>query len=199
MTLTRLARLLSRTALPLLLAFAAGQSAMAQPAKPADDPDTLVLSDTLEYDDIKRSSVFTGNVILTRGPLTLTADRLLMHEDAEGFQHGTATVEGGKLVVVRQEMPEKFEVLEAKGVRSEYNGKTEEFTMIGKAVVTRYICGKRFDSVQGERVIYRQKTDTYQAFGGPNSAAQGGRVRSLTKPRAQAEAAVAACRKSGGA
>ena len=199
MTLTRLARLLSRTALPLFLALAAGQAAAAQPASPADDPDTLVLSDTLEYDDIKRSSVFTGNVILTRGPLTLTADRLLMNEDAEGFQHGTATVEGGKLVVVRQEMPEKFEVLEAKGVRSEYNGKTEEFTMIGKAVVTRYICGKRFDSVQGERVVYRQKTDTYQAFGGPNSAAQGGRVRSLTKPRAQAEAAVAACRKSGGA
>src|SRR5690606_10420664 len=172
--------------------------AAAQQASNQQEPDTLVVSDTLIYDDNAKESVFTGNVVLTRGNMTLHSDRLAMREDAEGFQFGTATVEGGKLVVLRQENPEKFEVLEAKGLRAEYNGKSEEIEMIGKAVITRFICGKPFDNIQGERVIYRQKTETYQAFGGPNSAAPGGRVRSLATPRARADAAIEACRKQKG-
>ncbi|HLT98757.1 MAG TPA: lipopolysaccharide transport periplasmic protein LptA [Burkholderiaceae bacterium] len=172
--------------------------ALAQQGGNQEEPDTLVVSDTLIYDDNAKESVFTGNVVLTRGNMTLHSDRLAMREDAEGFQFGTATVEGGKLVLLRQENPEKYEVLEAKGLRAEYNGKTEEIEMIGKAVITRFICGKPFDNIQGERVIYRQKTETYQAFGGPNSAAPGGRVRSLATPRARADAAVAACRKQKG-
>lgn len=163
--------------------------------KPAEEPDTLILSDTLNYDDIKKESVFTGNVIMTRGLMTLHSDKLIMREDAEGFQYGTATVEPGKLVHIRQENPEKFEVIEAQGLRGEYDGKKEELEMIGQAVVTRYVCGKPFDNIKGERVIYKQKTDTYQAYGGPNSAASGGRVRSLAQPRAKADAAAAECQK----
>src|SRR3546814_6340974 len=96
---------------------------------------------------------------MTRGLMTLHSDKLIMREDAEGFQHGTATVGPGKLVHIRQEDPAKFEVIEAQGLRSEYNGKKEELEMIGQAVITRYVCGKPFDNVTGERVIYRQKTD----------------------------------------
>lgn len=186
-------RLLLATTAACCLAFTASP-ALAQQGSGAEEPDTLIISDTLNYDDINKESVFTGNVVLTRGNMTLHSDRLAMREDAEGFQHGTATVEGGKLVFLRQENPEKFEVLEARGQRAEYNGKTEEIEMIGKAIVTRYICGKPFDNIQGERVIYRQKTETYRAFGGPNSAAPGGRVRSLATPRARADAAIEACR-----
>ncbi len=160
-----------------------------------DEPDTLILSDTLNYDDVKKESVFTGNVIMTRGQMTLHSDTLIMREDAEGYQYGTATVGPNKLVEVRQENPEKFEVIEARGLRGEYNGKTEEVEMIGQAVVTKFVCGKPFDKISGERVIYNQRTDTYQAFGGPQSAAAGGRVRSLVKPSAKADAAAAACQK----
>jgi len=163
--------------------------------KPAEQPDTVVLSDTLNYNDLKKESVFTGNVVMTRGLMTLRADKLTAHQDAEGFQYGTATVGPGKLVFVRQENPEKFEVIEARGLRAEYNGKTEEFEMIGKAVVTRFVCGKPFDSISGERVKYNQKTDVYQAFGGPDSAAAGGRVRSIAQPGAKVDAAVAECSK----
>jgi len=180
------------------LALALPPATWAQQGAGQEEPDTLIISDTLNYDDINKESVFTGNVVLTRGNMTLHSDRLSMREDAEGFQHGTATVEGGKRVFLRQENPEQFEVLEARGERAEYNGKTEEVEMIGKAIITRFICGKPFDNIQGERVIYRQKTETYQAFGGPNSAAPGGRVRSLATPRARADAAIAACKQQGG-
>lgn len=163
--------------------------------KPAEEPDTLVLSDTLNYNDLKKESVFTGNVVMTRGLMTLRSDTLSMHEDANGFQYGTATVGPNKLVFVRQENPAKYEVIEAKGLRAEYNGKTDDFEMIGKAVVTRFVCGKPFDTISGERVKYNQKTDIYEAYGGPNSAAAGGRVRSVAQPGAKIDAAVAECSK----
>ena len=56
-------------------------------------------------------------------------------------------------------------------------------------------CGKPFDTIRGERVRYNEKSGTYEAHGGPNSAAAGGRVRSVAEPRAKADAAIAECRK----
>jgi len=164
---------------------------------PEEEPDTVILSDTLNYDDTAKESVFTGNVIMTRGLLTLKADELTMSEDAEGFQHGTATMDSG-LVHVRQENPEDYEVIEGQGQRGIYNGRTQEIELIGQATITRFVCGKPFDNIQGERIVYREASNTYQAYGGANSAAHGGRVRSLAQPRARSEAAAAECaRKSG--
>lgn len=164
-----------------------------------EEPNTLILSDTLHYDDVKRQSTFTGNVVMTRGLMTLHADRLEMREDAEGFQYGVATVNAGNRVYIRQDRPETFEVIEGRGQRGEYDGKNEQIDLIGQAVITRFVCGKPFDSISGQRIRYNQKTDTYEAFGGPDSAAAGGRVRSLAVPRARTDAAVQACRKSQGA
>lgn len=178
-------------------ATAAAPTAATAPAStPAAEPDTLILSDTLHYDDVKKESTFTGNVILTRGTMTLRSDKLVTHEDADGFQFGTATAEKSGLVHIRQENPEKFETIKGSGVRVEYDGKTEDVTLIGQAVITRYVCGKPFENLRGARVIYHQKTSTYEAFGGSNSAGEGGRVRSLTQPRARVDEATAECQKA---
>jgi lipopolysaccharide export system protein LptA len=166
----------------------------ATPTAPKEDPSTQILSDTLHYDDIKRESTFTGNVVMTRGLMTMNSDVLSLKEESDGAQFGTATVQPGKRVFIRQERPENFEVLEGVGQRAEYNGRDEIFDLIGQAVVTRFICGQKFDTVSGQRVRYSQKTDIYEAFSGPDSANTGGRVRSIAQPRARADAAVAECR-----
>src|SRR5699024_7006671 len=160
------------------------------------DPDTIVLSDTLDYDDNERESIFTGNVIMTRGDMTLHADKLVLVEDEDGYQYGTATVSTRPPVHIRQENPEEFEVIEAQGKRGEYDGKTEELTVIGQAVVTRFICGKPTDTIRGERVVYKQQTNTYHAYSGPESAAPKGRVRSLVQPRSKSDAAMEDCRQA---
>jgi len=180
----------------LVAASATAGAQNAAPTSPAADPDTLVLSDALRYDDIKRTSVFTGNVVMTRGEMTLTADQLDLREDDDGFQHGVATVAAGKRVHIRQARPERFEVIEAQGARGVYNGKTEQIDIIGQAVITRFICGEPFDTISGQRVRYHQKSDTYEAYGDPNAANQDGRVRSLAMPRARINAAIAQCRAS---
>lgn len=169
--------------------------AMAQ-KNPSEEPDTLILSDTLEYNDNTRESIFTGNVVMTRGLMTLMADKLVMREDADGFQYGTATVQGGKRVVVRRETPENFELIEATGLRAEYSSKTDTIEMVGQAVVSKFICGKPMDTIRGERVKYNQTTNVYQAVGGAGSAAEGGRVRSLVTPGAKADKAIADCKKN---
>jgi len=183
----------------LLLAAACAHASAAQaqggaaPAN-AEEPSTLILSDTLHYDDIKRLSIFTGNVVMTRGLMKLNADRLEVREDQAGNQYGTATANKGKMVTIRQERPETFEMLEGVGLRAEYDSTKSQFDLIGQAVVTRFICGKPFDTIRGQRVRYNDKTGVYEAQGGPESAAEGGRVRSLAQPRAKTDAAIAACR-----
>lgn len=162
-------------------------------AQPAE-PDTVILSDTLDYDDTKRQSIFNGNVILTRGNLNLHADKVEVNETANGAQHAVATVKGNGRVLARQESPEKYEIIKGEGLRAEFNSATEQLTLIGQATLTRSICGKVIDNISGERVVYNKKTDTYQALGGPQSANNEKRVRSVARPRAQIEQAIAECK-----
>lgn len=189
-TLALLAILMGLTITP-----AGAQTPKASTTAPAAaEPDTLILSDTLHYDDLKKESTFTGNVVLTRGAMTLRADTLVTHEDAQGYQFGTATASKGKLVHIRQDSPEKFEVLQASGLRAEYNGQTGDVEVIGQAIITRTVCGKPFDNIRGQRVIYHQKSNTYEAYGGAGSASPDGRVRSLAQPRSKVDQAMAECK-----
>lgn len=166
----------------------------ASPQGKAAEPDTIILSDTLHYDDVNKTSTFTGNVVLTRGAMTLRADKLVTHEDAQGNQFGTATADKGGTVTIRQENPEKFETLIATGQQADYAGQAGDITLTGQATVTRQVCGQTFDNVRGAKIIYHDKTGTYEAFGGQNSAAAGGRVRSLAQPQSRIDQAVAKCR-----
>lgn len=193
-----------KTLPPALLAASAAcclalsvQAAAAQ-NKAADskaaEPDTVILSDTLHYDDVSKTSTFTGNVVLTRGAMTLRADKLVTHEDAQGNQFGTATADKSGIVTIRQENPEKFETLIATGQQADYVGQAGDIILTGQATVTRQICGQMFDNVRGAKIIYHDKTGTYEAFGGKNSAAAGGRVRSLAQPQSRIDQAIAKCR-----
>ena len=123
-SISRLALTLSLCVLSTLTGAATlKESASGKPGDPPKEaPSTLIVSDTLHYDDTKSESTFTGNVVMTRGLLTLNSDVLQMHEDKDGFQFGTATVDKGKRVFIRQDRPDTFEVLEGIGDRAEYDG-----------------------------------------------------------------------------
>lgn len=181
------------SALALSLTVSISSYAYAQ-TKPEQEPETLVLSDTLNYDDVSKTTQFRGNVILTRGLFRLTSDNLDIIEDAEGFRHGKATMNNSNLVELIEEDLENYETIRAFGLKAEYNGKTEVVKMIGQAVVTRYVCGQAIDNVRGEQVVYNSKNKTYAALGGPQSP-EPGRVRSIVQPRSKANSAVEACRK----
>jgi lipopolysaccharide export system protein LptA len=181
--------------MPNAYAQSTGLKSMMTNETPEEAPFTQILSNSLSYDDLDKQSTFTGQVIMTRGLLNMHADILKLREDSEGFQHGTALADEGKRVYIRQEKPETFEIMQGLGERAEYNGKAQTFELIGRAILTRYICGQPFDNVSGDQVKYSEKTETYQAFGGSKSENPGGQVRSIAQPRAKVDAAIEACQK----
>lgn len=168
---------------------------VAQAAAPALEQDvpTLIDSDVLEYDDARQVSVFTGNVVLTRGQLTLQAHRLELRQAPNGDQFATATAQGSKQVFVRQTNPDHVEVVEGYADRAEYDSSTSMLEFIGHAVVSRLACGQMVDQVRGERIQYNQETEVYTASGGQQAGAPNRRVRTVIGPRQQSSQAVTRC------
>ena len=201
-TTHRLTRAASALAAGVLLALAlAGQPAQAQ-APIQNDVPTLIDSDTLEYDDTTQTSIFTGNVVLTRGDLTLRADRLELRQDAEGNQFAKATANGKQQVFVRQVQPDSVELVEGTGDRAEYDSQSETIQLIGHARIQRLACGQLLDEIRGERVRYNQKTDVYTATGGKQAGTAGNRVRTVIQSREKSDKIITSCtpaQASGGA
>jgi lipopolysaccharide export system protein LptA len=47
-------------------------------------------ADSVTVNDAKKTSTYVGNVILTQGTLVIHADKLIVREDNNGFQHSTS-------------------------------------------------------------------------------------------------------------
>lgn len=154
-----------------------------------DNAPTRVVSNSLHYDDKQKTSVFTGDVVMTHGAMTLWSNVLTVHENAQGQRFGTATPLPGQKVIITEDKPETFEVVKGQGLRAEYDGANSQVTLIGQAIVTRYICGKPFDHVTGDRVQYDQQTGAYTAVSDNSS----GRVHSLAVPSNSVDQAIAQC------
>ncbi|NEN74889.1 lipopolysaccharide transport periplasmic protein LptA [Pelistega sp. NLN82] len=159
-----------------------------------EEPEILVVSDSLSYDDINKTSQFTGNVILTRGLMRLTADTLHITTDDKGAQHAQATVSTSPKITIYEERPDTYEIINAEGKLATYDEDTEIMHLKGQAVVTRQICGKTIDLLRGDTITYNSKKGTYLATGGAN-APDKTRVRSVFQARSKADAAIAECRK----
>ncbi|WP_028357671.1 lipopolysaccharide transport periplasmic protein LptA [Brackiella oedipodis] len=180
------------------LCAAQSQSATPAPQKASADADaaneTLVLSDTLDYDDNSKTSVFSGNVILTRGLMRLNADKLEVSEDKQGTKHGKATMnKGSDFIHILQEQPEKYTTIKGQGKVGLYEGEGEVFRLRDQAVVTRFVCGRAVDNVRGHEVIYNSDKGTYRAVADSKQAGQ--RVRSLVLPNDRIKQLTEECRR----
>ena len=47
-------------------------------------------ADTMMVEETKNTSTYEGDVVLTQGSLIINADRLIIREDRQGFQHSTS-------------------------------------------------------------------------------------------------------------
>jgi len=144
---------------------------------------TNVESDKLQYDDLKQISIFTGAVVLTRGTITLKGDRLILSQDPEGYQRGTAT---GRLASFRQKRDGVDEWVEGYAEDIEYDGKTEKVRLTRKAKVRRLEGTRVVDEIDGAVIIYDSLTEQFEVDGrtpaGP-PAPGSGRVRVVIQPR----------------
>jgi len=147
---------------------------------------TQVEADRMRYDDLKQINVFEGTVVLTKGTITLRADRLVLEQDPEGYQHGTAT---GKLAAFRQKREGLDEWIEGQAEEIVYDGKTETVRLVGRAKVRRLAGSQLADEIDGAVIVYDSRTEQFNVDGSPAGSAAGGRVRVTIQPRVEDPAA----------
>jgi lipopolysaccharide export system protein LptA len=160
-------------ALLVLLALWAGAAAaeQADSSKP-----TQIEANRMQADDVRRLTIFEGDVVVTRGTLKIQADKIVVHQDAEGYQHSTAT---GKPVRFRQKLDPKPPAteggwMEGEAQRIEIDDKTGKIELFDAARVNR-----AGDKVAGDYILVDQRADFFSVTPGKG----GGRVSATLQPK----------------
>ena len=87
----------------LLTVFLAAGVALPAAAERADrDKPMNAEADALRYDDLKQTSIFTGNVVITKGTTIIRGAQVEVSQDPEGYQLAVATAAPGKLAYYRK-------------------------------------------------------------------------------------------------
>ncbi len=170
----------SRRAAACLLLAAAVLGTPAVNAERADRSKPVnIEADRLSLDDLKKESVFEGNVQLTQGSLMLRADRVVVRQDEGGFNYAFAT---GTPAYFRQKREGFDEYIEGFAQRLEYDGKQDKVEMFTDARVKKGI-----DEVRGDYISYNAVTEFYEVVGGGTAVATPsnpqGRVRAVIQPK----------------
>lgn len=152
-----------------------------------------VESDALRYDDLQQISVFSGNVLLTKGSIVIRGERLEVRQDPEGFQHGIVTGSAQKQAFFRQKREGLEEFIEGEADTIEYDGKADTVRFVRKAEMRRLRGTTLADEVMGETILYENLTDRFTVDGAPKTAAgPGRRVRVMLTPKPEGTSAAKA-------
>jgi lipopolysaccharide export system protein LptA len=145
-------------------------------------------ADRITVDDAKKVHIFEGNVQLTQGTLSIRCNKLVITQDADGFQKGVATGGPDGLAHFRQKREGKAEYVEGEAETIVHNSKTAKTELFGRAHIKS---GQ--DEVRGQYISYDGKTENYLVSSGPGGtiAPAGGkdsRVRATIQPKTAAPA-----------
>ena len=168
----------------LLLSAYPGRAEKADKDKP-----TNIEANKMSSDDAKRMSIFEGSVVLTKGTVVVRADRIVVQQDAEGFQRTTAH---GKPVRFRQKGDRKGDKdgvwTDGEALRVEIDDRNERIELFERARVTR-----DQDVVNGEYIFLDQRTEFFSVSTAKGAApaaapAPGGRVKAVIQPKSKLDA-----------
>ncbi|WPB57236.1 lipopolysaccharide transport periplasmic protein LptA [Xylophilus sp. GOD-11R] len=191
-------RKINAVLLPLLFCTVffsgAAQAEKADRTKPMN-----VEADALRHDDLAQTSIFTGNVVLTKGTILIRGTRLEVRQDPDGYQFGVVTADPGKRAYFKQKRDTQAgapdEYIEGEGEVIDYDGKQDRVRFTRRAEMHRLQGSTTMDEVHGNVIVYNNVTDVYTVDGSPNSGgaaaasattgAPGGRIRAVLSPRGQ--------------
>jgi len=145
----------------LILLFVLAFSAKAEKAD--KEKPTELEANKMSADDVRRLSIFEGNVVLVKGTMRVLADRIVVRQDAEGYQYATAT---GKPVRFRQRQdprpPEKEGVwMDGEALRIEIDEKASTVKLFENARVDR-----GGDQVAGNYILVDQTSQFFSVSSG---------------------------------
>jgi lipopolysaccharide export system protein LptA len=140
------------------------------------DKPTQVEANKMSADDTRRLNIFEGNVVVTKGTIRLTAERLVVRQDAEGFQFATATGRPARFRQRQDPKPGEKEGiwLEGEALRIELDDRNQKIELFDNARVNR-----GGDEVAGSYISVDQRSEFYQV-----TAGKGDRVKAVIQPKA---------------
>jgi lipopolysaccharide export system protein LptA len=148
-------------------------------AEKADkDKPTELEANRMNADDVRHLSIFEGKVVLTKGTMRVLADRIVVRQDEEGYQHATAE---GKPVRFRQRQdprpPEKEGVwMDGEALRIEIDEKANTVKLFESARVNR-----GGDQVAGNYILVDQNSEYFSVSAGKDGEQ---RVKMTIQPKA---------------
>jgi lipopolysaccharide export system protein LptA len=157
-------------------------------------------ADDGRHDELKQTSVFTGNVVVTKGTIIIRGAQLTVSQDRDGFQHGVVTAAPGKLAFFRQKRdsapgaPDEF--VEGEGEVITYNGRDDTVHFERRGELRRYRETTLTDQVSGPLIVYNNLSDTFTVSGQKGAQAadpkpgapKKDRVRVILTPKADGKA-----------
>lgn len=148
---------------------------------------TEIEADQLAYDDVKQVGTFTGNVVLTRGSLTLRAHKMVVSQDEDGHQFVKLYGGSGKPATFRERRgntPNLWVEGQARD-RIEYDSKSEVVQLFGNGRVTLLDGTRVTDQVEGDFISYDSRAEFYTVknTGKKESRSNEGRIRVTIQPR----------------
>ena len=163
--------------LPVLCA--AVLAALPAAAEKADrDKPTQIEANRMSADDVKRMTIFEGNVVLTKGTIAVRADRIVVRQDAEGFQLTSAT--GAPVRFKQKQDPKEGEKegrwMDGEALRVEIDERKQTIELFDNARVNR-----GGDEVAGAYIFVDQRSDFFQVTTGKGGK-EPGRVTATLQP-----------------
>lgn len=142
------------------------------------DQPAHIESNRMTSDDARRLTIFEGNVILTKGTILVRADRIMVRQDADGYQLTTAT---GAPARFRQKREAREEWIEGEALRIELDDRNERIELHQRAHMLR-----DQDEVRGDLISLDTRSEFFSVTGakGPGGAAgPEARVRAVIQPK----------------
>lgn len=169
----------------ILLALLASCLSLPARAERADrDKPVNLEADKVTVDDRTRTHNFEGNVVFTQGTLTIRANRVIVTQDATGYQKGVAISGEGGLARFRQKRDGQDLWMEGEAERIEHDAKTEITRFFTRAYVK-----SGGDEVRGQYIQYDSISENYTVTNSadartvPSGGDQSKRVRAIIQPK----------------
>jgi len=166
------------------LALAAMWTLAAAPtfAERADrDKPVNIESNSMTADEAKKIATFEGKVVLTQGSLVIRAERIVVRQDNEGFQYGTAT---GNPATFRHKQEGNGGYIDGQAMRIEYDNKADRVEFFDDARLRR----DSGDDIRGDFISYDARAERFTV----KSAGEPGRVSATIMPKKPAPSGPAA-------
>ena len=145
-------------------------------------------ADRVAVDERQQIQTFEGNVRLTQGSMSISTSKLVVRQDAEGFQKGIAYggTPAGKtdssdpagLARFKQKREGRDDFVDGEAERIEHDNRTEKTEFFGRARVR-----SGGDEVRGPYIAYDGKTENYVVSGGSDTGGKAARVTATIQPK----------------